>query len=230
MSATEDDVQLGCYDVPAQVLAADGVPLVYLVGEQGAASVDTLLGPPPVDGWRVIAAPFPPPPGELSILAAPWADRRSNGWMLVTFTSRDGRWTACIEEDRRPVRPGRKHRRAALQLQWAATPVVAPAGTVPVLRLALRNIATEPWRTDGIDSGHVRAWALGPDSVPLSPKPWPIEAIPCRPLSHLDPGASTELSATWDTDIAALSPGEYQIAAELTDLRLRCDLGTLRLT
>jgi hypothetical protein len=136
-------VRLGWYDMPAQVLAAAGVPLVYLVGGQGAASVDTLLGPPPVDGWRVIAGPFPPPPGELSMLAAPWPDRRSNGWMLVSFTRRDGRWTACIEEDRRPVRAGRKHRRAGLQLRWTATPVVAPAGTIPVLRLSLRNIATD---------------------------------------------------------------------------------------
>jgi hypothetical protein len=54
-STAEDQHQLGQYDVPARVLAGEGVPLADLVGAQGAASVDTILGRPPVVGWRVIS-------------------------------------------------------------------------------------------------------------------------------------------------------------------------------
>lgn len=61
-------LQPGWYHVPAQVLAAAGIPLVYLWVNMGAASVDTLLRPPLLDGWRVIAGSFPPPPDGLSIL------------------------------------------------------------------------------------------------------------------------------------------------------------------
>jgi hypothetical protein len=47
--------------------------LADLVGVQGAASVDTILGPPPAVGWRVITGSLPPAPGELVMLAAPWS-------------------------------------------------------------------------------------------------------------------------------------------------------------
>lgn len=230
----DDEVQLGAYDVPASVLRVAGVPLTELVGDQGAASVDTMMGPGPIDGWRVIGGPFPPEPGELSMLAAPWQGppwRRdaSNGWMQVSFTRRDGEWSGCINLDDKPVRAGRRLRRAGLHLQWHRSLVSAPVGTRPEVRLLLRNTASTPWRPDGIDHGFVRAWAAGADGLPLPRKAWSMQAIPVQPLSPLDSEETLDLTATWDTEIPALPPGEYSIEAELYDLHLRCAPGRLRL-
>jgi hypothetical protein len=233
--AAMDDVQLGEYDVPAQVLAAAGVPLTELVGDQGAASVDTLMGPVPIDGWRVISGPFPPEPGASSVLAAPWQGPpwhpgSSNGWMQVRFTRTDGDWSACVTVDYRPVRPGRRHRRAGIRLQWHSTLITAPAGASPEVRLSLRNTASVPWQPDGIDHGFVRAWAVGTDGLPLArSRRSTFIAIPVEPLSELDPNSTLDLTATWDTEISALAPGDYVIEAELCDLQLRCAPGTLRL-
>src|SRR5262249_20865627 len=138
-STAEDQVQLGWYDVPARVLAAAGVALADLVGVQGAASADTMLGPPPTLGWRVISGVLPPPPGELVMLAAPWTgppwDYPSNGWMQVSFTYRMGKWSACINEDRTPVRPGRMHRRTGLRLDCLEPSISASPGPPPSLPL-----------------------------------------------------------------------------------------------
>ena len=77
-------MQLGYYDVPAAVLSADGVPLAELIGELGATSVDDMMGPPPADGWRVIAGDLADSGDQLPVLAAPWASPRSNGWMVIS--------------------------------------------------------------------------------------------------------------------------------------------------
>jgi hypothetical protein len=50
----DGDVQLGRFDVSAEVLNAPGQPLEHFIGAPGSALIDDLNGPPPVDGWRLI--------------------------------------------------------------------------------------------------------------------------------------------------------------------------------
>jgi hypothetical protein len=79
MTDNPDDVkQLDRYNVPTAVLKAAGAPLVDLIGEQGAASVDDMLGPPPIDGWRVIDGDLASSDPQVPILAAPWVNRDPN--------------------------------------------------------------------------------------------------------------------------------------------------------
>jgi hypothetical protein len=63
-------LQLGDFDVPASVLAVDGVPLTDLIGVDGAAGVDD-LHIPPASGWRVIAGDLNAPDGHSAVIAAP---------------------------------------------------------------------------------------------------------------------------------------------------------------
>jgi hypothetical protein len=72
-------MQLGDYDVSAAILAAAGARLSELIGDQGAASVDDIHGPPPIDGWRLIAGDIDSPRAQQPVLAAPWMNARSNG-------------------------------------------------------------------------------------------------------------------------------------------------------
>src|SRR5450631_655089 len=117
-SRYDADMQLGYYDVPAAVLSAAGVPLAELIGERGAASVDDMMGTPPVDGWRVIAGDLADFGGEPPVLAAPWSSPRSNGWMVIRLLRPDNVWQASILGDDRPLRLSRARRRAGLTLTW----------------------------------------------------------------------------------------------------------------
>jgi hypothetical protein len=177
-----DEVQLGSFDVPARVLAAAGVPLTELVGDQGAASVSTMMGTVPIDGWRVIGSGLPSESGEVLVVVAPWQGPpwdhgAPNGWMTVRFTRRNGRWSSCLDGDQIPVRPGRRHRRAGLQLRWPSSLIEVTAGNVPDVRLSLCNAAPARWQPDGIDHGNVRAWAVGGDGQPLPRRAWSMEAF-----------------------------------------------------
>lgn len=230
-----DQLQLGQHDVPAHVLSAEGVPLADLVGAQGVASVDTLLGPPPRVGWRVISGSLPPPPGELVMLAAPWTGppwgRASNGWMQVSFTYRNGQWSACINDDVIPVRPGRAHRRVGLRLDWAEASTSGRTGTRPELRLHLRNTSEHTWIGDGIDDDHVSVWLVGPDGERLRRDRgrWGFEAMPCHRLTSIEPGDQIALPGFWQTDVESFPTGHYVMQGELTALLLRSAPGKLLL-
>lgn len=163
MAARYDaDMQLGYYDVPGAVLSADGVPLAELIGERGAGSVDDMMGPPPVAGWRVIAGDLADFGSEPPVLAAPWSSPRSNGWMVITVSRLDGVWQASILGDDRRLRPSRARRRAGLTLTWPVRVMSAPIGTVPQLRVRLSNAGDGPWHNDGGDYDHVTLRLLGP--------------------------------------------------------------------
>jgi hypothetical protein len=223
----DGDMQLGYYDVPGDVLSADGVRLAELIGEQGAASVDNLMDPPPVDGWRVIAGDLAEFGGDPPVLAAPWSSPRSNGWMLIIVSRRDGMWWASILGDDRTLRPSRARRRAGLTLEWPVPMMSASVGTVSELRVRLANAGELQWRNEGADHDGVTLHVLGPDGEPLPEtcvNPWTGGAM-LGTLVHLLPpllpGSSVELMPAWEAAlISRLPAGKYSVVAELSDLQL----------
>ena len=221
------DMQLGYYDVPAAVMSADGVPLTELIGERGAASVDDMMGPPPVDGWRVIAGDLADFGGQPPVLAAPWSSPRSNGWMVINLSLLDGVWQASILGDDRPLRPSRARRRAGLTLAWPVPAMAASVGTIPQLRVRLSNAGDRPWDNDGRDYDHVTVRLLGPSGEPLpdaQTSPWKsgdMVGAEIHLLPPLLPGSFVDLTpARGAAHISTLPPGDYGVVAELNDLQL----------
>jgi hypothetical protein len=98
---------LGDLVVARSALTEPGVPLIDLLGEAGAARVDDMHGPPPVDGWRVIdgALPAHPAVDVVATIAAPWEHPGSNGWMMLFVIRRAGQWQPTHLMDRRPLAP-----------------------------------------------------------------------------------------------------------------------------
>lgn len=229
MTSYDANMQLGYYDVPAAVLAADGLPLTELIGEQGAASVDDILGPPPDDGWRVIAGDLNDFGGEPPVLAAPWSSPRSNGWMVISVARLDGGWQASILGDNRPLRPSRARRRAGLTLAWTAPLMSATVGTVPQLQVRLTNNGAHAWQNDGGDYDGVTVRMLGADGKPLhDPRrgAWSGHMIgtAVHLLPTLLPGSFVDLTPAWESArIPSLPPGDYGLVAELSDLQLHCE-------
>jgi hypothetical protein len=113
------DVQLGHFDVSAEVLNAPGQPLERFIGAPGSALIDDLDGPPPVDGWRLISGDLNAPAERQPVFAAPWDNPAGNGWMVIGLWQLDGAWNATILSDSRPVRPSRVRRREGLELDWS---------------------------------------------------------------------------------------------------------------
>jgi hypothetical protein len=228
--AAYDEVQLGQLDLPASVLAEPGVPLADLIGRQAAAGVDRLSGPPPVDGWRQVDQSVLGEEGTLTTLAARWRPG-PNGWRQLEVVFRDGKFTTCVNGQWLEPRPGRAHRRLGLRLEWAHSPVAMPAGTTPELVARLRNVSSDTWINDGIDRGHVSAWVFDRFGarLPRRRSSWLAHSSPPLP-TDLRAGESVELSAWWDTDELPLLPvGDYDIQCELTDVKLRSDVGVLRI-
>jgi hypothetical protein len=232
----DTDMQLGYYDVPAAVLSADGVPLTELIGERGAASLDDMMGPPPVDGWRVIAGDLADFGGQQPVLAAPWSSPRSNGWMVISLSRPDSAWQASILGDDRPLRPSRARRRAGLTLTWSVPVMSASVGTVPQLRVRLSNAGDRPWGNDGADYDHVTVRLLGSSGEPLPyprTSPWKggdMVGAEIHRLPPLLPGSFVDLTpARGAAHISALPPGDYDVVAELNDLQLRSAPEALKL-
>ena len=224
--------QLDQFNVPDDVLATPGAPLVHLIGEQGAAGVDDMLGPPPPDGWRVIAGDLASPESDLPTLAAPWINRDPSKWMLISVYRFDGGWHSVVQGTGSVARPGRASRRAGLVLDWLVSPMVVPVGTVPRLKLGLRNVGHAPWRADSEDNDHVRVWAMGPTGGRLlaDHSAWGMVGVEVHMLPSLDPGTAAELTATWQPrSVEKLPPGEYTLEAQLVSLELPCSEGVLRI-
>jgi len=224
--------QLDQFNVPDDVLAAPGARLVDLIGEQGVGSVDDMLGPPPPDGWRVVAGSLAAPESDLPTLAAPWINRDPSKWMLISLNRRDGQWHSIIQGTGSVVRPGRDVRRAGLALDWVVSPMTAPVGTVPTLKLALRNVGPAPWHNEGEDYDDVRVWALGPagERLLVEHSAWGMAAVEVHLLPSVNPGAAVQLTATWQPEsVEKLPPGVYALEAQLQSLELPCSPGTLRL-
>ena len=230
--ATNQMLQLDEFDVPAAVLAQSGVPLVELIGEHGAASVDDMLGPPPVDGWRVISGDLAHPELDLPTLAAPWVNRDPSTWMILGVYRFHGQWRTSVNGTGSIARPGRAHRRSSLTLDWAEPIMTAPVGTVPRLRLRLRNVGGDRWTADGRDSDHVQVWALGKDGERLlvDHSAWDHIAVLVEPLPSLEPGGAVDLIATWQPrSVEKLPAGDYALEALLLQLNLHCSPAVLRL-
>ena len=224
--------QLDEFDVPAAVLAAPGVPLVDLIGVLGAASVDDMLGPPPADGWRVVAGDLAAPHLHPPALAAPWTNRDTPTWMMLGVYRCEGQWRTVVNGTGSVARPGRASRRAGLALDWVESPMVAPVGTVPTLRLRLRNVGHSRWHADGLDCDHFQVWALGPDGERLmvDRRAWGMVGFGLKVLPSLDPGAAVVLTATWQPrSVENLPAGDYPLEAQLLPLELPCSAGVLRL-
>ena len=155
----DGDVQLGEFDVPAEVINAPGGRLKDVLGTSREPYVDDMMGPPPTDGWRVIAGDMTLSGEDGVVLAAPWDNPRGNGWMMIGVgPPREGDWWAVIMGDDRPVRASRARRRAGLQLAWASpaeSQVIASGQDVPELDVVLTNIGQTTWFNYGTDDDAV---------------------------------------------------------------------------
>ena len=228
----DDLIQLDEFDVPAAVLAESGVPLVELIGEHGAASVDDMLGPPPVDGWRVISGDLADPELHLPALAAPWVNRDSSTWMILGLYRLHGQWHTSVSGTGSVPRPGRARRRSGLTLDWVEPTMTASVGTVPRLPLRLRNVSGDRWIADGKDTDHVQVWALGKDGERLvvDHSAGVHIAVLVELLPSLEPGGAVNLTATWQPrSVEQLPAGDYALDAQLLQLGLHCSPGVLRL-
>jgi hypothetical protein len=146
--------------VARSVLREPGVPLIDLLGQRAAASVDNMFGPSPVDGWRVIDGALPV---DLVvdvapvIIAAPWEHPGANGWMVVSVVRHAGRWQAMHIMDRRRllsyVSPSERWP-SAIELfgQIWRLRELRPAGGAASLPTTSVGLTFTPWR-DGIGVG-----------------------------------------------------------------------------
>jgi hypothetical protein len=227
----DGQVQLGDFDVPASVLAVDGVSLIDLIGVEGAAAIDDLLSPP-ATGWRVIEGDLNAPAGQSTVIAAPWPGIDTAGWMLIAVTHRAGRRSSVVHGDRFVIRPGRSRRRSGLALEWIHPVISTPAATSPTLTVRLRNNGPQEWLPDGQDSQLVFGWLLGRGGARIrrSFQSDTMAAFPYVPLAPVRPGDAVDLPVVWQSDdISSLPKGKYLIVAELIDLRLESRLAELRL-
>lgn len=226
-------MQLGDVDVPADVLNARGQRLEDVLRTSNTPSIDDLLGPPPTEGWRLISGDLGSPVERQPRLAAPWADPRGNGWMVIKLWRFDGEWQAAIAGDTRPLRPSRARRRVGLELRWSSPTgdLVLPARTPPgQLTVLLRNTGHAPWANHGEDNNSTRILVTDERGEMVQPFPRSgidpgMVAFPVQRLPRVEPEGDVALVAHFDAQIArhGLPPGRFTIQAHLLSLGLRTE-------
>lgn len=218
--STSGWVQLGSYDVKQRTLDAPGGLLTSLLGAAGAADVDDMSGPPPLDGWRVIS-------GKIAdnhvVIAAPWTDRGPGAWMLVDAHRLHGRWSTVVDTPEKMVRPGRVDRRAGLTLSCAPGQQELIQGEPVQLLARLTNQGSTWWTGDGQDFDYVSGRITPAAGAPLANLPWDGEARLVKALPELKPRHALDRQI-WleNARIEQLPPGTYTLTATLTDLDLSC--------
>lgn len=213
-------VQLSRYDVERSVLEAPGVPLAAMLGTAGAASVDTLSGPPPVAGWRIIDGALA---DNQVVVAAPWTDRGDGAWMLVQAYRNGGEWGTVVETPEQRIRVGRADRRGGLTLNCGGNQLELVAGQSVQLQATLTNSGATTWTTDGQDFDYVIGTLAPEGGPPFPPRRSDGMAHEIHALGPLLPGASIELPMAVDNvQLETLPPGTYMLTAELYDLHLPC--------
>jgi hypothetical protein len=138
------------------------------------------------------------------------------------------RWLAAKRGPGPAVRAVRRpSRRRFLRLRWPGEPIVTQTGREPTLTLSLQNVSNEPWvGTDAMDTA---AYILD-----LRGRRLPVPGVwtwqPVREQRSIPSGGSVTITPKLMTlDVSRLPPGNYGLEAELVDLELKSDVGTLKL-
>lgn len=226
----DEVVQLEGYNVPSALLTARGVPLAELIGDQGAANVDNMMGPPPMIGWRVLTGDLAAPQIEVPVLVAPWPSQGPGLWMLIQVPHFEGQWHPVVVGGGHSVRPGRARRRRGLEVDWVQSPMMRTAGSTPRISVRLWNAGDQAWTNDHPDFDHVDVRVIGDDgAIPEKDRMiWASTAILVNMLPAMAPGAGVELTAHWGFQaVNQLPAGTYEIAGVLVDLELSCPPGVL---
>jgi hypothetical protein len=223
-----EDVQLGDFDVPAATMNEAGRPLEDLVGTTAAVLVDDMHGPPPDDGWRLIAGDLASPSEKQPVLAAPWDNPRGNGWMVIQLSRRDGIWYATTAGDRGPIRRSRRLWRDGLQLTWSAEAAEQAAHLRPTrgldpLTVILTNTSARRWTNEGGDHDFVPISVCDKDGTPVTTRGVTFAAAltGIGLLPPMEPGEQMTLLASIYSEIAPHMPiGPVTLVATLNSLRL----------
>jgi hypothetical protein len=98
---------------------------------------------------------------------------------------------------------------------------------VPEPWLELRNVGDRTWNADGVDSDHVRVWALGPDGERLTVDHAALSFFtsPVHRVPTLEAGERVELIGRWQPLIEDLPAGDYALEAQLRSLEVNCSAG-----
>lgn len=224
------DVQLGEYEVPADIMNSPGSALEDLIGTPAAALVDDLLGAPPDNGWRLIAGDLTAPTERQPVLAAPWTSPRSNGWIVIRLSQSEGAWHASIASDRRPIRQSRARRREGLHLSWTDAAVEQAANLqagrqLGPLAVTLTNTSDTRWANDGWDDDCVTIHVADERGRPIQRRGVSIPtAIEVAPLPPLEPDEQRTLTAHFIPPAVDLGPqagtATISLIANLVSLRL----------
>jgi hypothetical protein len=234
----DHDMQLGHWDVSAEVLNAPGEPLDAMIGVSAGSIANDLLGPPPVDGWRLIAGSLNDPFQEPAVVAAPWADPRGNGWMVLQLWRREGHWGATVPFDRKPLRPSRALRRRGLRLAWSAASDhalhrIRPDTGLDEVPLVLRNDGPDDWQNQYGDVNGVLLVVTDERGQRVTNNhrgiDWGIVAHLVERLPPLEVGREITLMAHFDASTAdyGLRASTYAIVGHMHSLGLRTSPRTL---
>jgi hypothetical protein len=227
----DGDLQFGRFDVAAEVLNAPGQRLELFIGAPAAAVIDDLDGPPPADGWRLIAGDLNSPVENQPVLAAPWDNPRGGDWMVISLWQLDGTWHATLNSGRQKIRPSRATRRRGLELAWPASADGKTAHLLADTRLddiavTLRNNAPEPWVNDYRDYNGISISVTDDQGRPVTNRhrggDWGFHAYHHELLPSIEPGAELALTAHFETATThhGLQPGRYTLTANMHSLGL----------
>lgn len=217
------DWQLGRYDVADPVIRADGQALPDLLGYRPRNLDDLSQFRHPHAGWRLIHGGAPVPArGELSVVAAPWAEAGPSAWALLHVSNSTGRPSIATTS---PVdlRVGRGPRRLGLELVWPVRSLVHRTGGRFAPSVLLRNTTDSEWVGDGRDHNVVEGQLSRPDGEPLPMvhrRSWfAVEAVRQGAIPARGEIALT-VSRLDNADPGAVPPGSYLFRAQHMDLQL----------
>jgi hypothetical protein len=220
-------VQIGPDDVDPAVLTGDGIGIAAVLARfTRVTRREVDLVALPTEGWREVSRLEPSGGVARFRFVAPHREDPS-GWALLTFMTWTDGWLQNGDPGPLFARPGRPSRRRSLRLRWPGEPLVTQTGRHPTLTLSLQNVSDEPWV--GTDALETAAYILD-----LRGRRLPLPSVwtrnPVREQRSIPPGGSVAITPKLMTlDVSRLPPGNYGLEAELVDLELTSDVGTLEL-
>lgn len=220
MTAEHGSYQVGSVEVEAEVVLAEGQPLVELVRELGVPIEEAAAMGAPVEGWRVLQ----PQSGHLTI-GAPVSDDQQV-WRLAHVSPPTGGEQALIQFDPESaqLRPASSERRRGLELRWPPMLTRSDSGAVELdddsgLAIDIVNVGDVTWKPDG-DGFHVVGVVVPSGATGFS-FGWTSYGPGRGRAVALDPGEYARVPVAIDSGSwARLEPGRHDLRAVLVDLNL----------
>jgi hypothetical protein len=223
MTSEYESYQVGPVEVGAEVVHADGRPLVELVKELAvpvaeAEAEAVVAAGAPADGWRVLHSRE-----GYALIGAPTPEDRQV-WRLAQISpAADGAQPLLQpHEEAVRLRPGRSERRRGLELRWPPgltrpDSAALDADDDPAFAIDIVNVGDTTWKPDGVGFHAVGVVAASgaTDFAFTSTSYGQGRAV------ALDPGEYARVPVTIDSGSwARLEPGRHDLHAVLVDLGL----------